>query len=237
MGGTRLCDRARSKNRRRSHPLPRPSPARGAQREGFCVEHAKIPVGRGSPDPAPSKKDCRSEPKKRLFCMCRENPSLKPLPVSQGGREKKSSELQQVTTISTVLRLNGRSVAVPTSRPGFRPGPAASRPGPFHPAAAEEEGRAAAVVSGRRAPLMPIRTVPPFEVCFTALRGMVLPPFEVWFEADYRPSRYVLPPFEVWLGIASRTLIGLTAPLPLNLGVQEQETPPSVVVLSQFSRG
>ena len=61
---------------------PRP-PGPRAQREGFCVEHAKIPVGRGSPDPAPpSKKDCRSEPKKRLFCMCRENPSLKPLPVS-----------------------------------------------------------------------------------------------------------------------------------------------------------
>ena len=36
--------------------------------------------------------------------------------------------------LHVVARLNGRSVAVPTSRPGFRPGPAASRPGPFHPA-------------------------------------------------------------------------------------------------------
>ena len=40
---------------------------------------------------------------------------------------------------------------------------------------------------------------------------------------QYRPMSHDLPTNEPRFGVASRTLIGLTAPLPLNLGAKEQK--------------
>jgi hypothetical protein len=64
--------------------------------------------------------------------------------------------------------------------------------------------------SGRRAPVMLICSVPYSQG---------------GFRADYRIAREDLPYSQGGFGIASRTLIGLTAPLPLNLGVEELKAP------------
>jgi hypothetical protein len=52
-----------------------------------------------------------------------------------------------------------------------------------------------------------------------------LPYSQGGFRADYRIAREDLPYSQGGFGIASRTLIGLTAPLPLNLGVEELKAP------------
>ncbi len=79
------------------------------------------------------------------------------------------------------------------ARRGPRPGARSEgRDGTGH---AEEEGRATPVVSRRRAPLVPIRTVEAFGGGFTGIRGWVLPAFGGGFE------------------VASGPLIGLAASL------------------------